>query len=128
MKRHVGLLALVASAVLAASAFADKAPAKPVTISGEVVDTGCYLGHAAKGEKHKECAAKCISGGMPIGLLTAKGKLYLLTPNHDNPDAYNKAKDMASSMVAVTGKVMERNGMSAIDVTDIKPAPVSTTK
>src|SRR5262249_42866306 len=28
------------------------------TITGELVDTGCYLGHGARGEKHVSCASK----------------------------------------------------------------------
>src|SRR5574341_1558654 len=58
----------------------------PKSLTGEVVDTGCYLGHAARGAKHVSCATKCIMGGMPMGLLTNDGTLYLLTMNHDNPD------------------------------------------
>ena len=92
------------------------------SISGEVVDTGCYLGHAARGEKHIECATKCINNGMPMGLLTSQGKLYLLMLNHDNADPYNKLKEMAGKNVTVTGMVMERAGMKGIDVTGVKPA------
>jgi len=131
MKRAAFLAAIAACAALALNALADKpasasgeAKAKPkvMTIKGEIVDTGCYLGHGAKGEKHKECATKCVAGGMPIGLLAANGKLYLLTPNHDSADAYNQCKDLVASMVEVTGTVMERSGMMGLDVTDVKAA------
>ena len=94
---------------------------KPVTIKGELVDMGCYIEQGAMGAKHKECAEKCIAGGMPMGLLSGK-TLYLITMNHDNPDAFNKLKDMASEMVEVTGTVAEANGMKAIDVTNVKLA------
>ena len=76
---------------------------KPTTLSGELVDMGCYISHMAKGEKHADCAAKCVSGGMPMGVLTSSGKLYLLTMDHANPDAYNKAKDFAGKQVKITG-------------------------
>ena len=92
---------------------------KVQTLRGEVVDTGCYLAHEATGADHKSCAVKCISGGMPMGLLTSNGVLYLLTMNHDNADPYNKAKDMAALTVDVTGPVLERAGMKAIEVTSI---------
>ena len=95
---------------------------KSATVTGEVVDTGCYLGHESHGESHVECAAKCISNGMPMGLLTKEGKLYLLTLNHDNPDPYNQLKDMAGKNVSVTGLVMERNGMKGIDVSSVQLA------
>lgn len=94
------------------------APAKSVT--GEVVDMGCYLGHEAHGAKHVACATKCINGGMPMGLLTADGSLYLLTLDHDNADPYNQLKGMAGKTVTVTGPVNERAGMKGIDVTAAK--------
>jgi len=133
MKRMLGALVLMAGLVFALGVGAEdtkgaKAAAKTMTVKGELVDMGCYVGHGAKGEKHKDCATKCIAGGMPMGLLTDKGKLYLLTLNHDNADPYNKAKEMASSMVEVTGQVSTRNGVSAIDVTDVKPVAAQASK
>ena len=126
MMRRITWITLVALAAPAAWALAKvAAPAKPLTIKGELVDTGCYLGHGARGEKHKGCATKCIAGGMPMGLLTSAGKLYLLTMDHDNPDPYAKAKEMAAEMVEVTGPVWQRNGMAAIEVHDVKAAPVA---
>ena len=89
-------------------------------LSPKVVDLGCYLGHAAVGEKHASCATKCIAGGMPMGLLTADGKLYLLTMNHDNADPYQQLKSLAAKKVTVTGMLMERSGMKGLDVTAVK--------
>lgn len=100
----------------------------PKSLTGEVVDTGCYLGHAARGAKHVDCATKCIANGMPMGLLTNDGTLYLLTMNHDNPDPYNKLKEMAGKTVTVTGAVMSRSGMKGIDVTEFKAAAEPSTK
>ena len=138
MKRVLGVAMLAVAVLFAAGAVADemkgeaktemKAEKKPVTIKGEIVDTGCYISHGAMGEKHKDCATKCIAGGMPMGLLSGK-TLYLLTMNHDNPDAYNKCKDLASQTVEITGLVAERNGVKAIDVTDVKaPAAAASAK
>lgn len=90
------------------------------TVTGEVVDLGCYLGHGARGAKHISCATKCIDQGMPMGLLTSNGTLYLLTLNHDDADPYNRLKAMAGKTVSVSGTVMTRSGMKAIDVTAVK--------
>lgn len=89
---------------------------KQSTVTGELVDMGCYTGHMAKGEKHADCAAKCIAGGMPMGVLTSSGKLYLLTMDHASPDAYNKAKDFAGKSVKITGATHTRNGVNTIEV------------
>jgi type 1 fimbria pilin len=129
MKRVMAVLVIGAALCFAAAAGADESAAKgkaaaapaTATLKGEIVDTGCYLGHEARGEKHMSCATKCIANGMPMGLLTADGKLYLLTMNHDNPDAFNQAKNLAAKQVEATGFVLERAGMKALDLVAIKP-------
>ena len=99
-----------------------EAAAKPATMSGELVDMGCFVGHGASGEKHTECAAKCIAGGMPMGLLTKEGNLYLLTMAHGNADPYNKLKEMAGKQVKVTGPANERAGMKTLEVASAESA------
>jgi len=121
-----GVVLLVAAAFAQGQAKSDAKPASTSkTLKGEVVDTGCYMGHEAHGEKHKECAAKCIANGMPMALLTDNGELYLITQNHDNLDAYNQCKDMVSQIVEVTGPVMSRRGMKAIQADAVKAAPAA---
>ena len=123
MKRMSILLVAAALTISAFGAFAEQAVKKnPVkTLTGEVVDTGCYLGDGARGAKHVDCATKCIANGMPMGLLTKDGALYLITVNHDNADPYNQLKEMAGKTVSLTGTVMMRSGMKGIDVTEVKP-------
>jgi hypothetical protein len=67
-------------------------PAAATTLKGEIVDTGCYIAHEAEGEKHVGCANKCIAGGMPMGLLTADGKLYLITLDHEMADPVRRRR------------------------------------
>ena len=125
MKRVLGALVLLAALSFAAAVIADAKEmkaAKPVTLRGELVDMGCYVSHQGMGEKHKGCATKCVAGGMPMGLLTADKKLYVLTLNHDNADPYNQAKEMMAAMVEITGMVSERGGARIIDVTELKAA------
>jgi hypothetical protein len=100
----------------------ETAHGKAATVTGEVVDTGCYLGHASRGAAHASCALKCVKAGMPMALLTSNGTLYLVTMNHDNPDPYHRLQDLAGKNVAVTGSFITRNGMKGIDVTSVKPA------
>ena len=118
------LVAVATSAVLAAQTQGKKAEAKAepksMSVTGEIVDLGCYLAEGAKGEAHKSCASMCLSNGMPMGLLTREGKLYLLTLNHDNADPYNSAKKMAAEQVTVTGMESQRNGMAALSVNEVK--------
>jgi len=115
-----GLTAGVAVAQQGHEAHKAAKPAAEKTISGEVVDMSCYLDHGAKGEKHAECASKCIANGSPMGLLTSDGTLYVITLNHDNGDPYNALKGMAGKNVTVTGKVVTHSGVKGIDVTAAK--------
>ena len=89
------------------------------TVTGEVVDMGCWLGHAARGEKHVSCATKCLAQGMPMGLLTSNGTLYLVTLDHDNADPYNSLKDMAGKDVSITGELLSRSGVKAIEASKV---------
>ena len=91
-------------------------------ITGEVVDMGCWLGHAARGEKHVSCATKCLNQGMPMGLLTSNGTLYLVTLDHDNADPFNGLKDMAGKNVTVTGELLTRSGTKAIEASKVQLA------
>jgi hypothetical protein len=128
MKRVLAGLATLMLVTACAVAIASGVPVrdKKVSIKGEIVDTGCYMARGAHGEKHKECAVKCASNGMPIAILTDKGKLVLLTPNHDDADAFDKAKELAGANVEVSGMLMEKGGITAIDITSIKEITAAT--
>ncbi len=91
-----------------------------VSMQGEIVDMGCYLGHGARGAEHQSCALKCVRGGMPMGLLTDDGALYVLTMSHSDADPFNAAKELAAEIVTVTGPTSERNGIRSIEVTAVK--------
>jgi hypothetical protein len=90
------------------------------TITGEVLDMACYMKSGAHGDGHKECAAGCIKGGSPMGILTSDNKVYLLVENHDKADAYAEAKKHAGEQVTVTGTLSEKNGINAIIADDVK--------
>lgn len=125
MNRIISMLAALAVVGLAVPAIAheghhmagEKVVRKSVT--GEVVDMGCWLGHAARGESHVSCATKCLNQGMPMGLLTSNGTLYLVTLDHDNADPYNSLKTMAGKNVSVTGELLTRSGVKAIEASAV---------
>jgi hypothetical protein len=94
---------------------------KPATISGEVLDMACYSASGASGEGHKSCAAACIKGGAPMGVLTSDGKVYLLVENHDKKDAYAEAQKHAGEQITATGTLSDRGGLNALIVDEVKP-------
>ena len=94
---------------------------KSTTITGEVLDMACYASSGASGEGHKSCAASCIKGGSPMGILTSDGKVYLLVENHDKKDAYAEAKKYAGEQITATGTFSDRGGMKTLVVDEVKP-------
>jgi len=91
-----------------------------VTVSGEVLDLTCYLADGKKGPSHKACAKLCAKKGLPLGLLTDAGEVYLLIENHDDPDPYDNLKKLAGTDVEVKGVKFSRDGMSSLMVLESK--------
>jgi len=113
------LFATMAALVLALSA-ATAGDEKASVVKGEVLDLSCYLGHGGMGEGHAGCAAKCIKGGAPVGLLGADGTVYVLFADHSDGSPYEKVKDLAGKQVEVTGAVASKSGMKGITVHGVK--------
>jgi len=125
IRKISAVLVLLAFAVPAFAHEGHHVPGEKVetkTVTGEIVDLGCWLGHAARGEKHISCATKCLNQGMPMGVLTSNGTLYVVTLDHDNADPYNKLKSMAGKQVSITGELLTRSGMKAIEATTVQLA------
>src|ERR1700754_1711839 len=78
------------------------------TVTGEILDMKCYMASGEHGDGHKDCAATCIKGGSPMGILIDDGKVYLLIEGSKNSDAYNNAKKFAGEKVTLTGTVSEK--------------------
>jgi len=98
------------------------------TVEGEVLDTACYAKSGAHGEKHVDCATKCLNNGAPMSILTKSGSVILLVANHDNEDPYNAAKGMAARTVKVTGELKNIGGMKTLIVESVEPVAESAKK
>lgn len=100
-------------------------PATITTLVGEIIDYSCYLQIGKHGEKHRDCAQKCFKNGQPIGLLTKDGSIYLLMEEEHNPrrdgltKLRDKAIDLASDVVEVTGTASKVDNQKALFVTGL---------
>lgn len=93
----------------------------PVTVTGEVVDTGCYVSHDGKGAKHAACAETCAKNGIPLAIVDDAGKLYLpLGLEHANPNT--KLLPFVAKRVKVTGAEFDKGGLVTIAIKTIEPA------
>ncbi len=114
MKKLLAIGCMLAAIGFGNAALAhEKGEGKDETITGEVVDLGCYLDHGAKGEKHAKCAEHCISAGMPVGVLTDDGKLYLVV-GAKHKVLNKELAEYAAKKITVSGKVGTQNGVSLI--------------
>lgn len=92
-----------------------------LTVQGEILDMACYMAKDKKGPEHRSCAQLCAKGGVPIGILTDAGEIFLLIDDHDNSDPYEAAKKLAGSRAEIAGKKFVKPGVAAILVMSAKP-------
>lgn len=78
----------------------------------------CYIDHNATGEKHADCAKKCISMGLPVGIKGDDGKTYLLVGEHKPLN--NELAQYAAKTITVEGKVTSRDGINMIENAEIQ--------
>ena len=93
-------------------------PAQEIVVKGEVLDLTCYVAYNWSGPKHAACARDCITSGLPVGIKTEDGKVYLLT----GKDAHVNAElaDYAAKIVTIRGKETAREGFAQIQVEEIR--------
>jgi hypothetical protein len=91
-----------------------------VTVQGEIIDMACYMAKGSKGAAHKACAQMCAKKGVPIGVLTDGGDVYLLLDDHNNPDPYDAAKKLAGEHAEISGKKFSKQGVASIVVSGAK--------
>jgi hypothetical protein len=84
----------------------DAATLGTVTAVGEIVDSKCYLGvmNPGRSKVHRDCAVRCISGGVPPALVTADG-LYLLA-GMDGRQLHREILGMVAEKVEITGTLL----------------------
>src|SRR5438309_11372029 len=85
-------------------------------VTGEVVDMMCYVDHNAMGDKHAGCAAKCIKGNGPVGVVS-DGKAYLIVGDHKPMN--DALAEFAGKTITVRGKMAERGGIAMLENAEI---------
>src|SRR2546427_13209358 len=78
------------------------------TINGEVVDLWCYLEGGDRGPAKKDCATACAKAGNPIGVLDAKGNLYVAAGLKDHQPAQSILLNKMSDQATVTGTLVRK--------------------
>ena len=123
MKRPI--MTVVAAVLLGAALAspASAAAAKRVTISGEIIDTWCYVTEImyAQGTAHHQCAVWCALGGIPVSVLGEDGKVYVVLKVEDDDTAVANPRivTIQTHKVTVDGDLYERDGVNYLIVTRV---------
>ncbi len=90
--------------------------AQRVEITGEVIDSWCYLTEIMypEGTAHHQCALWCAAGGIPVGILADDGTVYtVLKLEDDATSVANPAvMEIQSHRISVVGDLYTRDGIN----------------
>src|SRR5690242_13416041 len=104
LKRILATTAVLACCALPLAAQAhEKMAGDEMTITAQVVDLNCNTTNGASGAGHKACAQACAKAGVPLGLLSSDGTMYLPVSSKPGDPQNSKLIPFAESKVKVTG-------------------------
>ena len=101
-----------------------RVPGIETTLSGELVDTKCYFGvmRPGAGKVHRGCAARCLHGGVPPGILlrdTAGRSVVVMLAGAQGKKLEFDA-EWAARWVKVTGRLSVRENLPVLEVDQLE--------
>jgi hypothetical protein len=93
-------------------------------VTGEIIDTWCYLSgvmggpEAVVGSAHHTCAVWCAAGGIPVGMLGDDGKLYMVLKleGAGTADGQERVLSIQSHKITADGQLYQRDGLNYLVV------------
>jgi hypothetical protein len=125
----------IVSGSLARTSGGEAAVPEPVSLGmrslvGEIVDTKCYLGvmNPGQGKVHRDCAARCISGGLPPALATrdldGRPAMLLLTNSSNKALPLSEFIDRVGRPVRVEGVVSKLGDLLFLETQRVRITPL----
>lgn len=119
------ILLAMFSAITGSGALA--ASGERVTVTGEAIDTWCYFSgvmggaDAVVGSAHHTCALWCAAGGIPVGLLTEEGEVYMVLKiaGDDVSNGGDTLLTVASHQLTADGMHFKRDGVNYLIVENV---------
>ncbi len=97
-----------------------------VTVTGEVVDSACYIKSGARGESHRTCAQKCGDAGIPLAVVEdGTGTVVWIASVDDMETPNAKLRPFAGRRVTITGMWAERGGAKILLLRSVKAVAAS---
>ena len=114
----------------------DNAPAVQATtrdlgtvmVTGEIVDSKCYLGvmNPGSGKVHRDCAARCLSGGIPPLFVTADGReQFLLVGPDGRALGHDALREFIAEPLTISAELLQRgeNRLLRVDTQSLRHQP-----
>lgn len=116
-----------AAALTVTAGKVEAAKPEAVTLTGELIDSFCYLSgvmggpEAVVGTAHHKCALWCAAGGIPVGLLAEDGTVYMILQVGDDTSAAPPPSlfEKMSHQVTVDGEVYQRDGINYLVIQNL---------
>jgi hypothetical protein len=83
----------------------------PLMATGEIVDSKCYLGvmNPGQGKVHRDCAARCLSGGIPPIFVTNNGESQFLLIGADGSAlGRDVLREFVAEPITIRGELLQR--------------------
>ena len=117
------VLALLALTPLTLAAQAHETTAgNDMTITGQVVDLNCYVTNGASGVGHKACGEACAKAGVPLGILSSDGTIYVPVSSKPGDPQNPKLAAFVEGKVKVTGTHRMSHGLHTIEIKTVAAA------
>jgi len=90
-----------------------------VTVTCEIVDSKCYLGvmNPGQGKVHRDCAARCLSGGIPPIFVTTDGREQFLLVGLDGRALGRDAlREFIAEPIQIQGERLESGSTRLLKV------------
>src|SRR6266849_1961091 len=90
-----------------------------VSLTGEIVDSKCYLGvmNPGQGKVHRDCAARCLSGGIPpIFVTTAGHEQFLLVGLDGRALGRDALREFIAEPIQIQGELLETGSTQLLKV------------
>jgi len=126
----IGRLGMIKQSLMVAALF-FAAPAyaagERIQVTGEAIDTWCYFSgvmggaDAVVGSAHHTCALWCAAGGIPVGLLTEDGEVYMVLKiaGSDESNGGDTLLTIASHQISADGMFFARDGVNYLVVENV---------
>ena len=122
MKYFLGVVAAALAALTTTLPALASTPDR-VRVTGEIVDTWCYVTEImdAEGTAHHQCAVWCAVGGIPVSILGEDGNVYMVLKVEGDGDnvANPRIVKIQSHKVTVDGDLYVRDGVRYLVVTQV---------